>query len=353
MRPTRRTVLGGAASLVAGGVAGCTTDGGASDTGGAFATFYTLEAFTNQIVGDHMPVVNPVPLGEMGHRYAVGSRAQLDAARSDAFVFLDIPGFQNWALETANNLRRNHPEVTLVDALAGLDLRNADGHNHGDHDEDHQQDEDHQHGENGTDDHQTESHSPDHQTETGAAGNDHGGVDPHYWLDPVLAAESVRTISEGLQTVDPSNADAYASNASAYRDELDALAETYRTELADRSHDTVVVAGHDSYQYLAERFGFSVHSPVGLSPNAEPGSAEIAETIALVDDRGIDTVLYDAFTSPRLAETIVRESNASEVRPVTPVSGAKREWDDRGWGYREQMKEINLPALKTALNVND
>lgn len=330
MRPTRRALLGGAASFVTGAFAGCTRDGGASDAGRAFASFYTLEAFTRQVAGDRMPVQNPVPTGEMGHRYAVGSSAQLDAARSDAFVFLDLPGFQKWGLETADNLRRNQPDVTLIDAIADVELRDAADHSH--------EEGDHEH--------------PNHEEEN-QDDSSHEGVDPHYWLDPSLAAESVRTITEGLQAADPSNADVYASNASVYRDELHALAETYRTELGDRTHDTVVVAGHDSYQYLADRFGFEVHSPVGLSPNAEPGSAEIADTIALVDDRGIDAVLYDAFASPRLAETIVRESDASEVVPVTPASGVKRKWANHGWGYVEQMKEINLPAFKTALNANE
>jgi len=335
MNPTRRQVLGGTAAVVGGSLAGCLGDpgaaGGDSEGEGVFTSFFTLADFTRHVVGDVAEVQNPIPPGEMGHQYEVGSQAQVDAARSAAFVYLDIPGFQNWALDSAENLRSNHEGVTVIDALANVELREiGSGHEHGDdnHEEDH-----------------TEEHTEEHEEDT----HDGGDFDPHYWTDPVRSATSVRTIGEALAEADPDNAETYRSNTDAYVEELETLDETFESELSERSIDTVVVAGHDSYQYLAARYGFEVHSPVGVSPNAEPGSAEISETIDIVDDNGIDVVLYDTFSSPRLAETIVSESNAEEAVAISSAEGTKQEWLDDGWGYVEQMKELNLPAFKAAL----
>jgi zinc transport system substrate-binding protein len=324
MNPTRRQVLGGAAAVVGGSLAGCLGDpgtaGGDSGGEGVFTSFYTLADFTRHVVGDVTEVQNPIPPGEMGHQYEVGSQAQVDAARSAAFVYLDIPGFQNWALDSAENLEANHEAVTVVDALANVELREVDGG--GDHED-------------------GGGHSEDN--------HDGGDFDPHYWTDPLRSATSVQTIGEALAEADPDNAETYRSNTDAYVDELEALDETFESELSERAIDTVVVAGHDSYQYLAARYDFEVHSPVGVSPNAEPGSAEISDTIEVVDDNGIDVVLYDTFSSPRLAETIVRESNAEEAVAISSAEGTKQEWLDDGWGYVEQMKELNLPAFKAAL----
>lgn len=363
MQRTRRTVLAGAAALAAGGLAGCSFEPGLRASGesneGAYTSFFTLEDFTRQVVGDAMPVENPVPAGQMGHRYEVGNEAQLDAARSAAFVYVDIPGFQNWARATAANLRDRHHEVTVVDALEGVELRDFDeaAGDDGEHGDGDHADGEHGDGHDGHAEEETDRADDDHgddgghgDGEGGHDGHDHDGVDPHYWLDPIRAAESVEVIAAGLAEADPDNAERYESNAADYVAELDALDETFATALADRDLDTVVVAGHDSYQYLASRYDFEIHSPVGVSPNVEPSSAEIAATIDVVDEHGVEVVLYDAFGSPTLAETIVRESDAREAVPVSPVEGTRPAWDDRGWGYVEQMTEVNLPAFQEALN---
>ncbi|MFW5965050.1 MAG: metal ABC transporter solute-binding protein, Zn/Mn family, partial [Natronomonas sp.] len=166
MNPTRRQVLGGTAAVVGGSLAGCLGDpSSAGDDGGddgVFTSFFTLADFTRHVVGDVTEVQNPIPPGEMGHQYEVGSQAQVDAARSAAFVYLDIPGFQNWALDSAENLRANHESVTVVDALADVELREI-GHGHEDDDE---------HTEEHDDEH-TEEHDDEH---------DRGDFDPHYWV---------------------------------------------------------------------------------------------------------------------------------------------------------------------------
>src|SRR5213594_1178571 len=43
--------------------------------------------------------------------------------------------------------------------------------------------------------------------------HDHGAWNPHFWLDPVLAAHAVTNIMRALQDVDPANAQGYARNA--------------------------------------------------------------------------------------------------------------------------------------------
>uniref|UniRef100_UPI0026055838 metal ABC transporter substrate-binding protein n=1 Tax=uncultured Halorubrum sp. TaxID=399555 RepID=UPI0026055838 len=175
--------------------------------------------------------------------------------------------------------------------------------------------------------------------------------DPHVWTDPVLAGEMVDTIATGLGEADPDNAEAYAANADSYAEELGAIDDAFRSIAEDAARDVAVLAGHNSFQYLEARYGFRLHSPVGVSPQNEPTQSEIADTIDLVDGEGIDVVLYDRFQSPRLAESIVENSGATEAVPVSPAGGTTREWNDAGYGYLEQMTEINVPAFERAFDV--
>lgn len=356
MHPTRRRFLQGSAGLLAAGAAGCVDGLGESPDerdDAAYAAFFTLEQFAEAVAGDGLAVENPVPVGTLGHHYEVSTQAQLDVARSRAFVYVDLPGFQRWAVDTAENLAGDQSEVTLVDAVSDVKLHAAD-HGSQDHGNGHSSGEEshsnggENHSEGGEASHSGEG---DHTDAGGGGGHDHGDFDPHFWLDPVRAATSVETVRDGLVEADPESADAFESNADEYLSTLSELDETFRTGLEGRERDTVVVASHDSFGYLADRYGFDVHSPVGVSPNAEPSSTEISDTIDVVDDHDIDVVLYDAFESQDLARTVVADSSAERTVPLSSVAGTTRDWHDRGWGYVDQMLELNLPALQAALGV--
>lgn len=173
--------------------------------------------------------------------------------------------------------------------------------------------------------------------------------DPHVWVDPVLVSEMVDTIAERLSEIDPDNAETYEENAASYKEELDAVDAEYERIIEEGERDVAVLAGHDSFQYVETRYGFDLHTPVGASPDESPSSGDIADTIEFVDENGIDVVLYDRFESPNLAETIVENSDASEIAAVSPAEGTTSEWADENWGWVEQMQEVTLPGFARAL----
>ncbi len=340
MPTRRRCFLGGLAAILPIGLTGCTSEAlptTPETINRIYTAFYTLANFTTHLTDSTIPVENPIPPGELGHHYEVGTTAQIEIAKSLAFIYLDIPGFQPWARTTAQNINTEDTPVTLIDADAEIDLLTApDAHTHT-HDTDLTPDSPHP------------GETPPTATtdETEATSHD---IDPHYWLDPQRAAQSVATIASGLTETQPDAADSYKANTTSYRDTLADLDTTFEAALADRDHDIVVIASHNSFQYLADRYDFQIHSPVGVTPDAEPSSQAITDTIDLIDSRGIDTILYDAFESPRLANTIVSESTAETAVALSSLAGTKPAWDEAGWGYIDQMKQLNLPALKAALH---
>lgn len=347
MNATRRDILRGSAGALAGGaLAGClgSVGLGSSEGNDGYAAFFTLADFSRQVAGGEFDIENPVPAGAMGHLWDEPQGLREDVLITDAFVYLGVEGYQGWALDTARTAEAEGSDIVLIDALEGVDLLGYGGNERADEGDGHGHEEDGDHDEE-SDSHEDEEDHEDHG---------HGDYDPHFWLDPLRARNSVGTIAGGLSEADPDDETTYEENAEAYGERLQELHERFENELESRDHDVAVVAGHDSYQYLADRYDFEIRSPVGVQPDAEPSEVEIADTVELIDGEGIDAILYNYFESPdgnppRAANVIVEESDASEAVAVSPVEGTTEEWNEKGYGYVEQMEEINLPAFKRAL----
>lgn len=180
---------------------------------------------------------------------------------------------------------------------------------------------------------------------------DHGLVDVKFFSDPLSATTAVRTVRDGLIELDPERADRYERNAAEYVDRLEGVHRRFEERLADREHDVVVLAGHDSFTHLGTRHGFEIHTPVGLSPDDEPSSADIAAAVDLVEERGIEYVLYDPFDGDRYAEAIAEEADGDVgTAMVSAAESYLEEWREEGYGdYVGQLEEITLPAFAKAL----
>ncbi|QFU83558.1 metal ABC transporter substrate-binding protein [Natronorubrum aibiense] len=360
---TRRTLVKATAGVVAtGGIAGCLDDVSSADVGldSGYAAFFTLWDWAEQVSGDEIEFENPVGTGEAGHGWSPSGDLTREIADSGAFIYLDTPEF-SWAQDIAATLESDYDAVAVIDGLEGLDDQllgwdhEVDTAEHDHEEDDHSHDDDHSHENDSHDDH---DHDDDHNHENDSHDDhdhDESSADPHVWLDPVLAQDIVDTIATGLADADPDNADTYEENAAAYRSELESLDERFEELVADADQQTVVFAGHDSFTYLQDRYGFEIHTPIGVSPQEDVSSSAISETIDLVDEEGIDTVLYDPFEAPEgqyppLVETLLESSAATDAMELTHMSGTLSTWADNDWGYREQMEEINLPAFREALN---
>ena len=184
-----------------------------------------------------------------------------------------------------------------------------------------------------------------------------GSFDPHAWVDPVLAQEMVGTITDALVAYDPENEETYRANAADYREQLATVDGQLEETISTADLDVAVFAGHDSFQYIEQRYGFDLVTPTGVSPNEQVASSDIADLLALVETNNIDTVLYDPFEAaqpgedyPQIVDVLLEDSSATAAEPLTHVSGVTQEWAENDWGYVEQMQEINVPSLAAALN---
>lgn len=330
MELTRRRLLSGIAGTAGlGMLAGCVGDGsvpgrGSGDTT-AQASFFVFGDITERVAGDTAVADLLVPIGQHGHGWEPGPSVREAIRDADLFVH-GMDGFQPWVDSIRGDLEADDADVATVDASAGLDLLEADGHDHeeeGHDEEDHGEEEDHDH---------------------------EAGVDPHFWMDPLRVMDAVGNVRQGFVDVDTDNAGSYAENAESFRNELDGLHERIETTVADASTTTILVAGHDSFQYLGDRYGVDVEALTNVSPDDRPTPRDIERAQAVIEAHGLRYVCVDPLESRRAAEQLVSETDAEEVLPLTAMPGLTEEWAGEDWGYVEVMENVNLPTLERALD---
>ncbi len=180
--------------------------------------------------------------------------------------------------------------------------------------------------------------------------------DPHAWVDPVLAQEMVASLADAFSEADPDNEADYRENADAYVERLGSVHEAFEELSENAERNVAVLAAHDSFQYIEERYGFELHTPTGVSPDADVGFDDISGLIDTVETHDIDTILYDPFEAPnpgedlpQMVEVLFEHTEAENAEPLSPAEGTTTEWDENGWGWVEQMEEMNLPSLREAL----
>ena len=161
--------------------------------------------------------------------------------------------------------------------------------------------------------------------------------DPHVWLDPVRYSKIVERIGQSL------GAEEAASKLVARLDDLDA---EYRQGLANCKRDEIVTS-HEAFAYLAQRYGLEQIPITGLSPEAEPQPADLAHVVDLVKERGVTTIYYETLVSPRIAETVARETGA-QIAVLDPIEGLTPAEIANGEDYFTRMR-ANLGALEEGL----
>jgi len=285
---------------------GCSALTGGSGSGGerVVAAFYPLAWVTGRVAGENYPVTNLTQPGGEPHDLELSIKETADVEQAPLVVFEH--GFQP-AVDAAVD---QNAEGEVVDVADAIDLRPFADHSDVGH---------------GADD-----------------GHEHGDLDPHFWLDPLLMADVADAVADELSSLDPDHADEYATNAAAVRTELTTLDREYAEGLADCSLDTVVV-NHDAFGYLS-RYGLHLEPIVGLTPEAEPTPADLARLQELVRTEHITTVFAESLGSPKAAESLAGDLGV-KVEVLDPIEGLSDRTADQD--YLSLMRQ-NLERLQEA-----
>jgi len=177
---------------------------------------------------------------------------------------------------------------------------------------------------------------------------DHDGVDPHVWFDPLLVAEWTHRIERALVALDPSGKEAFAHRAAAYREELAELDRWIQAQVAILPPARrVLVTDHRSLGYFAARYGFEEVGAIitGFSTLAEPSAREMAALMERIRSLGIPAVFVSQEFNPDLASQLARDTG---VRVVVLFQGSLSAPDGPAPDYLSFMRE-NVRRIVEAL----
>ncbi|HAK88274.1 MAG: zinc-binding protein [Nitrospirae bacterium GWB2_47_37] len=173
-------------------------------------------------------------------------------------------------------------------------------------------------------------------------------MDPHIWLDFGNAQKMVDNMLEGFIKADAVNADAYRKNAAQYKALLSALDNKFREGLASCSTKYFIHGGHYAFGYMAGRYGLNYISAYrGFSPDSEPSAKRLAELVKNMKKHNVKHIFYEELVSPRVADTIAKETGAALLQLHAAHNITKKEWD-KGVTFAGLMEQT-LANLKIGL----
>jgi zinc transport system substrate-binding protein len=249
--------------------------------------------FVERIGGERVQVQALVKPGESPATYDPGARQLADLYEADVFFRIGVP-FENAFLP---RLRSVVPDLPVVDTRRGIALRRMKGHHH--------------HGED----------------EHDAARHDHAdGDDPHTWLNPIMAAQQVRTMTDTLAGLDPQGAAYYRANSEAFIRELEQLDARLARQLEPVAGRTMMVF-HPSWGYFADRYGLEQEA-IEME-GKEPGARQLARLMEHAREENVSVI----FVQPQF-------SRASAAAVAQAIKGRVVVIDALAEDYINNLEEV-------------
>ncbi|GLB28358.1 ABC transporter substrate-binding protein [Lacrimispora amygdalina] len=315
MNKTNRTVKAVlfTAAVSAALLSGCGQKKEADNSGklSVMASFYPMYDFAVKIGGDKVDVTNMVPAGTEPHDWEPATKDITSLEKADVFVYSGA-GMEHWAEDVLKTLKNKN--LTVAEASSGITLMKGHEREEGESQE--------------------------------AESEEHGEFDPHVWLSPVNAKKEMENIKDAFVKADPENEAYYQANYETYAGKFDELDKKFKDTLSPLPNKSVVVA-HEAFGYLCNAYGLTQMGIEGLSPDSEPDPARMAEVIDFVKENKVKTIFFEDLVSPKVAETIAKETGA-KTEVLNPLEGLTDEQLKDGDDYFSVM-EKNLTVLKEAL----
>jgi zinc transport system substrate-binding protein len=118
-----------------------------------------------------------------------------------------------------------------------------------------------------------------------------------------------QAVARALEEADPDNAAAYAANAAAFNEEMEALVEEVAGTLDGLERRGFIVF-HDAYQYFEARFDIPAAGSIALHDGDSPSPARMADIRARIHDADVACVFAEPQFQPRLIETAIEGTEA-------------------------------------------
>ncbi len=272
-----------------------------------YTTFFPVYDLTSRIVGDKMEVKTIIQGNQEPHDFELQTKDMAQITKADLIVYNGanmesfIPDLQQAANDDSKFLDLSQ-DLTLLETA-------------------------------GDDDHEHEEHDDD----------DHDRVNPHTWLSVKNAMKQLTAIYEKVSQMDPENQEYYKERYDEAYAQFQALDESFTKAIEELPSDTekYFVVSHAAFNYLADDYGLTQVAVTGISPEEEPSAKQLATIADFVSKHNITTIFFEGKATPKVAETLAKNTNTKTDTLYTMESLTEEEME---LGYIELMKR-NLEAL--------
>jgi zinc transport system substrate-binding protein len=239
-------------------------------------TNFPLYDFTRQICQEKAEVVLLLPPGAEAHSYRPTPRDVMRIHQADIFVYTG-EYMEPWVEDILQGIRNK--ELLVVDTSQAV-LQDLRGHE-----------------KEGLEHHGHHAH--------------HQAMDPHFWLDPILAQKMVKYIAVSVASKDVDNKEEYQRQAKDYCAELEQLDRTIREVLIHCKQRTIIYGGHFVFGYFSRQYGLDFITPYkNFSPNAQPNPKNIMRLIKTMKQLETKVVYHEELVEPKVARAIAGETKA-------------------------------------------
>ncbi|MCH9641747.1 MAG: zinc ABC transporter substrate-binding protein [Actinomycetia bacterium] len=246
--------------------------------------------------------------------------APSDAALFDGAQLVVINGghYDEWAAKLAT---ASAPEAPVIDAveISGVNSGHA-GHDHEGH---------------------------DHE---GGEGHDHGGEgDPHVWYLPSAVNQVAEAVTADLSSLSPEAASYFKKRHTAFENVMQPYAETIDA-IKSRAAGKSFAATESVFDNMATALGLQDKTPEGYrlaaANGTEPMPADLDGFLRLLDERGVDVLIYNKQTEGSVPMKI----RAAAEEAGVPVVGVTETVPPNAQSF-QTWQVAQLDSLAEALGV--
>lgn len=266
------------------------------------ATFYPVYEFARNVGGTKINVTLLVPQTTDVHDFDPTSSSIQQVAGADVLIY-NGAGLEPWISQIVS--AANNPKLVLVDSSQGIQLVPV----------------------------------PPQFQSTGRT------MDPHIWLDPLLAKQQVNNILQGLIKADNADQQYFTQNAQAYEAQLDHL-HSEMMNITKSVETRYFVTFHESFAYFAKRYNLTQIAIAGPFQE-EPTPRDIQNVINAVHQYHLRYVGYESLESPAISQSIASQTDATLII-MDPIEGLSQSDQNAGKTYLTKMHE-NIQVFSQVL----
>ena len=245
-------------------------------------SIFPLADIARNVAGDKADVIQLIPSGSSPHTYSLTPQQLADLSTAST---LFIIGHQLEPASLINATKANSTPVQTVDN--GITLLPFEKHE--------------------------ENQDAEHEEE-------HGELDPHYWLSVPNAQIIARNIKQTLQSIDPANAYVYQENFNQYSRQLTEL----ENNLQDMSRiiaNPAFIAIHDAWSYFTEQYNLDLVATYEPTEGQQPTLSDLNNLKEIAKEHKLSVFYTEPQKQSTSAIRLIQNELNLGIGILDPVGG--------------------------------